>query len=172
MDIFSPSQLLKEYLADAMNREGLTNTNAKVWCWDEYRNKVIRENYMLIDPSNDNAPFKASRSKEVLFFNCKNIIEGFSAFFLENLKQIKNKFPKIEESEKQYLWMSIATNIQKRFEESDGFSLMQFVQLFNVLEQLYSKDCRELLLENRNIVKRISDEIYLLAKDKADIYES
>lgn len=66
---FSPSILLKEYLADAMNREGLTNTNAKVWCWDEYRNKVIRENYMLIDPSNDNAPFKASRSKEVLFYN-------------------------------------------------------------------------------------------------------
>ena len=169
---FSPSTLLKEYLADAMNREGLTNTNAKVWCWDEYRNKVIRENYMLIDPSNDNAPFKASRSKELLFYNCKNIIDGFSAFFLENLKQIKNKFPKIEESEKQYLWMSIATNIQKRFEESDGLSLQQFIQLFNALEQLYSKDCKELLLENRNTVKRVADEIYILGQQKTDIYES
>ena len=169
---FSPSTLLKEYLADAMNREGLTNTNAKVWCWDEYRNKVIRENYMLIDPSNDNAPFKASRSKEVLFYNCTNVIDGFSAFFLDNLKQIKNKFPKIEESEKQYLWMSIATNIQKRFEESDGLSLQQFIQLFNALEQLYSKDCKELLLENRNIVKRIADEIYILGQQKTDIFES
>ena len=168
---FSPSILLKEYLADAMNREGLTNTNAKVWCWDEYRNKVIRENYMLIDPSNDNAPFKASRSKEVLFYNCTNVIDSFSAFFLDNLKQIKNKFPKIEESEKQYLWMSIATNIQKRFEESDGLSIQQFIQLFNALEQLYSKDCRELLLENRNVIKRISDEIYLLSKEKPDIYD-
>lgn len=169
---FSPSTLLKEYLADAMNREGLTNTNAKVWCWDEYRNKVVRENYMLIDPSNDNAPFKASRSKEVLFYNCKNIIDGFSAFFLENLKQIKNKFPKIEESEKQYLWMSIATNIQKRFEESDDLSLQQFIQLFNTLEQLYSKDCKELLLENRNTIKRIADEIYILGQQKTNIYES
>lgn len=168
---FSPSILLKEYLADAMNREGLTNTNAKVWCWDEYRNKVIRENYMLIDPSNDNAPFKASRSKEVLFYNCTNMIDSFSAFFLDNLKQIKNKFPKIEESEKQYLWMSIATNIQKRFEESDGLSIQQFIQLFNALEQLYSKDCRELLLENRNVIKRISDEIYLLSKEKPDVYD-
>lgn len=168
---FSPSTLLKEYLADAMNREGLTNTNAKVWCWDEYRNKVVRENYMLIDPSNDNAPFKASRSKEVLFQNCTSIIESFSAFFLESLKQIKNKFPKIEESEKHYLWMSIATNIQKRFEESDGLSIQQFIQLFNALEQLYSKDCRGLLLENRNVIKRISDEIYLLSKEKPDVYD-
>ena len=168
---FSPSTLLKEYLADAMNREGLTNTSAKVWCWDEYRNKVIRENYMLIDPSNDNAPFKASRSKEVLFQNCTSIIESFSAFFLESLKQIKNKFPKIEESEKQYLWMSIATNIQKRFEESDGLSIQQFIQLFNALEQLYSKDCRGLLLENRNVIKRISDEIYLLSKENPDVYD-
>lgn len=169
---FSPSTLLKEYLADAMNREGLTNTNAKVWCWDEYRNKVIRENYMLIDPSNDNAPFKASRSKEVLFYNCTNVIDGFSAFFLDNLKQIKNKFPKIEESEKQYLWMSIATNIQKRFEESNDLSLQQFIQLFNALEQLYSKDCKELLLENRNTIKKIADEIYILGQQNADIYES
>ena len=168
---FSPSTLLKEYLADAMNREGLTNTNAKVWCWDEFRNKVVRENYMLIDPSNDNAPFKASRSKEVLFQNCTSIIESFSAFFLESLKQIKNKFPKIEESEKQYLWMSIATNIQKRFEESDGLSIQQFIQLFNALEQLYSKDCRGLLLENRNVIKRISDEIYLLSKETPDVYD-
>lgn len=168
---FSPSQLLKEYLADAMNREGLINTNAKVWNWSEFRNKVVRENYMLIDPSNENAPFKASRSKEVIYNDCTSIIDSFSAYFLDSLKQIKHKFPKIEGSDKPYLWMSIAINIKKRFEECDGFSLMQFVQLFNVLEQLYSKDCRELLLENRNIVKRISDEIYLLAKDKADIYE-
>ena len=169
---FSPSELLKDYLADAMNREGLTNTKAKVWNWDEFRNKVIRENYMLIDPSNDNAPFKASRNKEVLFKDCSSIIAGFSAFFLENLKQIKNKFPKIGEGESKFLWMSIATNIQKRFEGSESFSLLQFIQLFHTLEQLYSKDCKELLMENRNTVKQIADEIYILAKQNTDIYES
>ena len=168
---FSPSELLKEYLADAMNREGLTNTNAKVWNWAEYRNKIVRENYMLIDPSNDNAPFKASRNKEVLFLECNNIIKDFSDFFLDDFKQIKKKFPKINESEKQYLWMSIAINIQKRFEESDGFTIMQFIQLFNTLEQLYSKDCRELLQENRNTVKRIANEIYLLSKEKDSVYD-
>lgn len=168
---FSPSKLLKEYLADAMNREGLTNTNAKVWSWTDYLNKIVRENYLLIDPSNDNSPFKASRSKEILYFDSLGIIDGFSEFFLEEFKQIKNKFPKIDESEKQYRWMSIALNIKKRFDEADNYTLQQFTQLFNTLEQIYSQECKELLEDNRNIVKKISDEIYLLGKEKDSIYD-
>lgn len=169
---FSPSKLLKEYLADAMNREGLTNTNAKVWSWNDYLNKIVRENYLLIDPSNDNAPFKATRSKEVLYYQCSGIIADFSEFFLDSFKQIKNRFPKIDGSEKQYLWMTIALNIQKRFEEADNYSIQQFIQLFNSLEQIYSSDCRELLAENRNVVRQISDEIYLLGKEKESTYEA
>ena len=92
---FSPSDLLKEYLSDAMNREGLGNTNAKVWNWSEYRNKIIRENYLLIDPTNDNAPFKQSRSKEVLFYSGGDVIKSFSDYFLDNLRQIKSRFPKV-----------------------------------------------------------------------------
>lgn len=168
---FSPSKLLKEYLADAMNREGLTNTNAKVWSWNDYMNKIVRENYLLIDPSNDNAPFKATRSKEVLFYQSTGIIECFSEFILDSFKQIKNRFPKIDGGEKQYLWMSIAINIQKRFEEADQFNIQQFIQLFYSLEQVYSKDCRALLAENNNAVRQISDEIYLLGKEKDSIYE-
>lgn len=110
--------------------------------------------------------------KEVLFLECNNIIKDFSDFFLDDFKQIKNKFPKINESEKHYRWMSIAINIQKRFEKSDDFAIMQFIQLFNTLEQLYSKDCRELLQENRNTVKRIANEIYLLSKEKDSVYDN
>ena len=169
---FSPSKLLKEYLADAMNREGLTNTNAKVWSWNDYLNKIVRENYLLIDPSNENAPFKATRSKEVLFYQCTGIIDSFSEYFLDSFKQIKNRFPKIDGSEKQYLWMTIAINIQKRFEEAGNYSIQQFIQLFNSLEQIYSSDCRELLAENRNVVRQISDEIYLLGKENESTYEA
>lgn len=168
---FSPSKLLKEYLADAMNREGLTNTNAKVWSWNDYMNKIVRENYLLIDPSSDNAPFKATRSKEVLFYQCSGVIADFSEFFLDNYKHIKNRFPKIDGSEKKYLWMTIALNIQKRFEEADQFNIQQIIQLFYSLEQLYSKDCRVLLTENNNIVRQISDEIYLLSKNNESLYE-
>ena len=33
---FSPSELLKDYLADAMNREGFPNTNSRVHNWERY----------------------------------------------------------------------------------------------------------------------------------------
>lgn len=168
---FSPSNLLKEYLSDAMNREGLGNTNAKVWNWSEYRNKIIRENYQLIDPTNDNAPFKQSRSKEVLFYYGANVIKGFEKFFLENFQQIKNRFPKVDLSEKNYLWNSIAQRIQQRFEDCENYTLQQFAQLFYSLEQLYSKDCRELLAENRNKVNEIATEVYLLCRDNPSVYE-
>ena len=168
---FSPSKLLKEYLSDAMNREGLVNTNAKVWHWAEYRNKVLRENYLLIDPSNDNSPFKSSRSEKPLFYNNEAIINGFLVFLLDSFKQIVSRFPKIEDEEKNYLWMSIALNIKKRFDGCESFTMQQFAQLFNSLEQTYSKDCRELLAENRHLVNSISDEIYLISKDNESIYD-
>lgn len=167
---FSPSDLLKEYLSDAMNKEGLGNTNAKVWNWSEYRNKIIRENYLLIDPTNDNAPFKQSRSKEMLFYNGGSIINSFSDYFLDNLRQIKSRFPKVDISENKFLWATIAQRIQQRFEDSESFSVVQFIQLFYSLEQVYSKECRDLLSENRNKVNTIATELYLLCKDKEDVY--
>lgn len=167
---FSPSELLKEYLSDAMNREGLTNTNAKVWSWDEYRNKIIRENYLFIDPTNDNAPFKQARSNEVLFKNDISVIDSFTSFFLENLHQIRNRFPKVDFSDKQYRWASIARNIQQRFDESEGFSLAQFVHLFHSLEHVYSEDCRELLTENKNKVNIVATELLLICKDHDEVF--
>lgn len=130
---FSPSALLKEYLADAMNREGLTDTNSKVWHWQEYCKMVIRDYYHLFDPVNDNAPFKACRSNEQLLYQNSNIINDFSSFFLEQLRAIKNRFPKIDKDAIRYKWTSIALNILQKFEDVDNYDLPQFISLFRNL---------------------------------------
>lgn len=168
---FSPSKLLKEYLKDAMNREGLANTSAKVWSWAEYRNVVLLEDYQLFDLSNDAAPFKAGRSTEVLFNNCYGIIKSFSEYFIDSLK-VKNKLPKLEENDQKYRWENIAVNIKKRLDEAEDYNkISQFIQLFNSLEQLYSRDCLDLISESRTILKQISEEIYLLGKENKSIYD-
>lgn len=169
---FSPSELLKEYLSDAMNKEGLANTSAKVWHWAEYRNKVIRENYRFIDPSNDNAPFKASRNKETaIYVDCLKVISQFENFYLDQLRSIKSRFPKINVEGNKYLWISIAEGIKLRFEDTDNYSISQFIQLFYSLEQLYSSDCKELLAENRSKIKSIVDELYVLSQKDQTVYE-
>lgn len=168
---FSPSELLKDYLSAAMNKEGLANSINKVWHWRDYRNKIIRENYLLIVPTDDKAPFKASRSQEVLYNDETEVIKAFSTFFLNQLRVIKSRFPKIENTEIQYRWISIAQGIQNRFEGSEEFSLQQFMQLFNSLESLYHNDCLELLAENRELVKSISNELFVLCQDNSNLFE-
>lgn len=160
---FSPSDLLKEYLANAMNEEGLASTNSKVWNWKEYLKKVTRDYYRLIDPSNDNTPFLASRSSDVLVFNHADAITALNSFYLSQLKQIKNKLPKIEKVEKLYRWESIATGIKQKFDNTEDLTVQQYVRLFISLESLYGADCRELISENRVLLNKISEEIYALA---------
>ena len=99
----------------------------------------------------------------MLYNDETEVIKAFSTFFLNQLRVIKSRFPKIENTEIQYRWISIAQGIQNRFEGSEEFSLQQFMQLFNSLESLYHNDCLELLAENRELVKSISNELFIIS---------
>lgn len=169
---FSPSKLLKEYLADAMNREGLTNTNAKVWHWSDFCKTVIRDNYHLFDPTNENAPFKASRSSDTLIYQHSGVIDSFNDYFVGQLRLIKTRFPKIDENATRYRWTSIALSIQERFDGTDKYNLGQFISLFANLERTYASDCRELLSENREIVKKIAEELSILLSEDEEKKEA
>lgn len=168
---FSPSRLLKEYLADAMNKEGLTNTKNKVWHWEEFCKTVIRDYYHLFDPTNDNAPFKAGRNSGTLIYQHSGVIEEFNKYFVDQLKSIKSKLTDFEEGPDRYHWTSIALSIQKRFDDTDEFDLKQFIQLFSSLESIYGNECKELLNENRQNIKSVSDEICILLDDKPSLKE-
>ena len=163
---FSPSRLLKEYLADAMNNEGLARTGEKVWHWNDFCKTVIRDYYHLFDPTDDKAPFKASKKKDPLFYQNSNVIKSFDEFFVGQLRQIKNKFPQIDDAVK-YKWTSIAINIKNRFESSDTFNLPQFVTLLISLERTYGEESREILRENNSTLQSISEELtVLLSQDE------
>ena len=169
---FSPSELLKEYLADAMNKEGLTDTKSKVWNWKEFLKKVTRDYYRFIDPSNDNTPFLASRSNDVLICQQSDAIGALQAFYLNTLHQIKHKLPILEKKDKPYRWESIANGIRQRFEETDNYNIVQYVRLFSSLEAIYGADCRSLIAENRSLLKNISEEIFALAEDDEKLSEA
>ncbi len=168
---FSPSKLLKEYLSDAMNREGLANTRDKVYNWQDFCKKVIRDHYHLFDPTNDNAPFKAGRIKDTLFFQTSTVIQDFTDYFLNQLRLIKSRFPKIDESAVRYKWTSIAITIRDSFDKCDEYTISQFVILFNRLENSYAAECRELLKENRETIKQIADEISILISERYGLRE-
>ena len=148
---FSPSQMLKEYLADAMKKEGLTNTAEKVWNWKDYCRMLLQQNYHLLETDNSNAPFKLCYLKDTLFYQGCDIIDTFTNFYLGQFREIKDQLPKLETGEKVFEWIAIANSIKNRLEEAENYDLAHFISLFHSLESLYGRD-RTRLLRERNIV--------------------
>ena len=167
---FSPSQMLKDYLADAMKKEGLDNISEKVWNWKDYCRIILQDYYHLLG---DNAPFKVCYLTETLFYQNSGIINVFTNFYLDQLRGIKDNLPQLGTVEKTYEWISIAQNIQKRFEDADQYDLAHFVSLFNTLESLYSNDCKRLLLKRNDDLRELAERICALLDEnntaKSDI---
>lgn len=164
---FSPSQMLKEYLADAMKKEGLTNTYQKVWNWKDYCRMVLEANYKLLGDDNSKAPFRICYLTDTLFYQNSDITTVFMEFYLNQLRSIKSTLPKLNKEGQNFAWTSIARNIAQRFEDSESYDLAKFVSLFNSLESVYSLDCRNLRLERNEVVVKVADRIFdLLDSDK------
>lgn len=159
---FSPSQMLKEYLADAMKQEGLADTNEKVWNWKDYCRKILQENYHLLELNGNSAPFKVCNSMDTLFYQNSDITHVFTNFYLDELRAIKTKLPELKADDKAFAWMVIAQNIQKRFEDVENYDLARFVSLFNSLESVYSKDCKRLLGDRNKVLSELAEKICLL----------
>ena len=156
---FSPSQMLKEYLAKAMEKEGLTNTSEKVWNWKDYCRMILQENYHLLEMNDSNAPFRVSYLTDPLFYQDSDIINVFTNFYLDQLRGIKSGLPQLSTEGKVYKWTAIAQNIQKKFENSDNLDLAHFVSLFINLESVYSSDCKEILSERSNVLNELAEKI-------------
>lgn len=175
---FSPSQMLKEYLANAMKKEGLTNTAEKVWNWKDYCRMILQNNYHLLETTDSNAPFKICYLKDTLFYQGSDIIDTFTNFYLDQFREIKDQLPKLETGENIFKWTAIARSIQKKFDEADNFDLAHFVSLFYSLESLYGSDRSRLLRERSNVLSELAEKVCAILdeNDKAkseikDIYD-
>lgn len=90
---FSPTDLLKKYLQDNMNYEGLTNTSHRTVVWKDFLKDAIRDEYHL---AGQDCPFdfmgKKSESRIIYTGDHIAIIENFTNFFLE---QVKERFRRV-----------------------------------------------------------------------------
>ncbi len=159
---FSPSQMLKDYLADAMKKEGLENTNEKVWNWKDYCRIILQDNYHLLESKDNNAPFKICYLTDTLFYQDSNIVNIFTNFYLDQLREIKSKLPQVNAEGVIYEWTSIAQSIQKRFEDADNYDLAHFISLFNSLESVYNNDCKRILHERNDDLRELAEKICTL----------
>lgn len=159
---FSPSQMLKKYLAEAMRKEGLANASQKVWSWKDYCRLILQENYRLLETNTNKAPFRVCYLTETLFYQDSDIINKFTNFYLQQLREIKKQMPELNAKGNVYEWTAIAKNIAQRFEDSESYDLGRFVFLFNSLESVYGDKCKSFLRDNNVALKELAEEICIL----------
>lgn len=156
---FSPSQMLREYLAAAMTKEGLSNTYQKVWNWKEYCRMILKVNYGLLGEDSSKAPFRVCYLNDTLFYQGYNIINELTEFYLNQFREIKEKLPPLDTEGAVYAWTAIAKSIGQRFKDSENYNMAHFVILFNSLESTYGNDCKELLRDKNDALNNLTSEI-------------
>lgn len=174
---FSPNELLKKYLQDNMNYEGLTQTNSRTAVWSDFLKNAVRDDYHLAgqdSPFDFLTPKKAD--KIIYTGNHHRIIQNFTAFFLA---QIKEKFARVAKIEcAKFNWKIQGSIIIKECAKAETISsipeLIKFlIHIAGVDKRNYANGVAlptgsEIATEYNKKARDISDRYIQLLKRDAD----
>lgn len=178
---FSPNDLLKKYLQDNMNYEGLQDANHRTLVWKDFLKDAVRDGYHI---AGHDCPFDfAKKKKEDLRIykgNHLEIVELFSDFYL---KQIKEKFVKISKIEvSKFEWKILGTLITKECAKIESVkSLRDLISFLIHLEGLDKnvlingitlKSGSEIAGEYNKDVKILTDKYIAILKRDSVKYDS
>ncbi len=144
---FSPTELLRLYLRDNMDYEGLPGISEKTKVWDDFRKSISRDNYKL---AGDEAPFKFAGTKlraQPLFISEQHlIIESFTRYYIDSIKANLQELSNIDISS--FTWKKIGTIIQNDCRKAEIEDIESIVKLFHNLSELWQMKS---INENNNI---------------------
>lgn len=121
---FSPTDLLKKYLQDNMSYEGLPNANHRTTVWKEYLKDAVRDEYHL---AGQDCPFDFAKRKreDAKLYKGDHlaIIENFTAFYLQQVKERFIKISKIDTSK--FEWKILGSIITRECTKIETISNMR-----------------------------------------------
>ena len=124
---FSPTELLRMYLRDAMNEEGLQDTENRTAVWTKHLRKILRDYYHII--GND-CPFGGSSDDKPLFLGQeREIIRDVNSFLVSQMVTEIRKMTDLNFSK--YSWKFIGATISNNAERlnavNDFSSLIRYL---------------------------------------------
>jgi len=146
---FSPSQLLRQYLAQAMELEGLSMPSQKTQNWEEFVGKMMKEyGFFTME---ENSPFKNSRhNNQDLIYQDSKADKTLLNYYLNRFSMIESRLPDIAHIDVE--WKETALYIKNKLHDLIGANLEHTVY---ILTQIHSNQgdasvnfenrCRELL---------------------------
>ena len=154
---FSPSPLLCDYLAHAMEAENMQYPRRKTRNWEEYRKEMMFE-YGFTDR------FTLSECTEPLFLDEIAVLHSFNDFFLDSFRNSQKSLPKYKLAGNP--WGELAYLIERNLEElSYVDTLTDLIDKLRLLEHNYADQCKETLKPYDTTLARYVSTL----KDKLEI---
>ncbi|WP_420430980.1 ATP-binding domain-containing protein [Hyphobacterium sp.] len=79
--VFSPTELLRQYVKEAFNREGLPASDRHIRTWDEYRREISRDNLGLLRTSSGAGPFVERKAQDHLQSSNSDDVDWYEDFW-------------------------------------------------------------------------------------------
>ncbi len=154
---FSPTELLRLYLRDAMNEEGLVDTDNRTAVWSKHLRKILRDNYYLIGSE---YPFSGSSEIKPLFLdNEMRIIRDFNEYFVSQITSEIKRLISVDYSG--YEWRGIGesvTKYAKRLDTANDLeSLLRVLVSFRLVRGTMLGGANEVELLMDRYRRRIAD---------------
>lgn len=168
---FSPSELLKLFLKNAISEEGLTTSDKNIQVWDSYRSVLVKK-YLFYN-SETQSPFLKLNNKyqnDDLIPNepskVAELLQEFEQYFFEELKkEIDNT---LDLADTNFTWSKNGLLIQQ-YIKSNSKTLkkgVQFIALYFNLKEKYASIIKEI---RSNLSKQLDkSSVQLLYKLKND----
>lgn len=169
---FSPSELLKVYLNQAMSAEGLKADDKRMKVWEDYLSELFRQ-YGLFQAGNQKKPpfRKAQKLKESLIPNVwskiESLMKALDKLWVEHLKKrTLVAVPELEDKELNLLRQKLRTSLGAVNEINDWVALYRF---FNNYRKEYQVPLQELRAELTGLADQEASRavVRLQQKDQA-----
>ncbi len=172
---FSPTELLRMYLRDAMNEEGLKDTENRTAVWNKHLRKILRDYYHLIG---NECPFGGS-SETVPMFNGNEsgIIRDVNRSFVLQIVSDIRKMVEVDSSK--YSWRYIGERVKKSAKKLDSVndlsSLVRLLISFSSLRSVSINGVNEvesIMARYRWMISELSSAIMVKIQEDNELYSS
>ena len=172
---FSPTELLRMYLRDAMNEEGLQDTENRTAVWTKHLRKVLRDYYHVI--GND-CPFGGSSDEAPLFLGDeRGIIRDVNRYFVEQIVAEIRRMTNLDFSK--YSWKFIATTVNNsagKLEAVNDFSsLVRYLISLGSIRSTRVGGFNEvdsIMSTYRSRISELSSKLMVQIEDDNELYAS
>lgn len=166
---FSPSELLKMYLENAMKQEGLPMSGDRVETWANFRKKLLRAYGWIGD--RDKSPFLHSNESGNLFPLGYKALADIQQLFESYLLEIQQKkFSMLADFSSTDLDQDIITRLQEVCKPQARFTtLVQYVQLYMTLQRNFQSYTVQVKKSYKESIEKLVNQTHAKISYDTDI---